>query len=98
VGPCRIKPQDIFRAAAEGAGDRRPAAAAALPNPRYLRLRFLVLETDKKREMADGWAKSIGAPFIKSDELRSRPAALFYVLLYAKSTIPNARHDSQVIF
>jgi hypothetical protein len=40
----------------------------------------------------------VGAPFIKSDELRSRPAAFFYVLLYAKSTIPNARHDSQVIF
>ena len=40
----------------------------------------------------------VGAPFIKSVELRSRPAALFYVLLYAKSTIPNARHDSRAIF
>jgi hypothetical protein len=40
----------------------------------------------------------VGAPFIKSVELRSRPAAHFYVLLYAKSTIPNARHDSRAIF
>jgi hypothetical protein len=45
-----------------------------------------------------GGTGEIGAPFIKSVELRSRPAAHFYVLLYAKSTIPNARHDSRAIF
>ena len=56
---------------------------------------FLGKESPKTGTLFFG---AIGAAFIKSDELRSRPAALFYVLLYAKSTIPNARHDSRVIF
>jgi hypothetical protein len=51
------------------------------------------LETDATGRDAGyvaGCRLVVGAPFIKSVELRSRPAALFYVLLYAKSTIPNA--------
>jgi hypothetical protein len=40
----------------------------------------------------------VGAPFTKFDAVGSRPAVLFCVLLYAKSTIANARHDSGVIF
>ena len=57
-----------------------------------------IMACDKKRKKRLIGPISLGAAFIKSDELRSRPAALFYVLLYAKSTIPNARHDSRVIF
>jgi hypothetical protein len=36
---------------------------------------------------------AIGALFTLLNALQSHPAVVLYVLLYAKSTIPNAQHD-----
>jgi hypothetical protein len=36
----------------------------------------------------------VGAPFTFFNTLQSHPAVVLFVYLYAKSTIPNAQHDS----
>jgi hypothetical protein len=49
----------------------------------------------RESEPAAGrWSLVVGAAFTFFYTLQSRPAVVLFVYLYAKSTIPNAQHDS----